>query len=91
MLPNNNLSQEDAKWLLEFYGVKYSNGGRIDVTTIQYHQKAFNLIKGTNQPVPNCNCHWVSASKVAQSLYSQYEEDIRAVANPPKTRGRKKS
>lgn len=91
MLPNNNLSQEDAKWLLEFYNPTYSTGGRIDVTTIQYHQKAFNLIRGTNQPVPSCNCHWVSAAKVAQSLYSQYEEDIKAVATPPKKRGRKKN
>ena len=80
MLPNTNLSQTDAKWLVEFYAPVYSQGGRIDVTTIQYHQKAFNLIKGTQAPVPSCNCHWVSAAKVAQSLYSQYEMDIKQVA-----------
>jgi hypothetical protein len=90
MLPNNNLSQEQAKWLVEFYGTKYSQGGRIDVTTIQYHQKAFNYIKGADSPIPSCNCHWISAAKVAQSLYSQYEADIKAVAYPPKKRGRKK-
>ena len=50
MLPNNNLSQEDAKWLLEFYGPKVSNRGRVDHSTIGHHQKAFNLIKGSNQP-----------------------------------------
>ena len=89
MLPNTNLSQTDAKWLVEFYAPKMNN--RIDNTTIQWHQKAFNLIKGTNAPIPSCNCHFVSAAKVSQSLYSQYETDIKTVAYPPTTRGRKKN
>lgn len=89
MLPNKNLTQEDAKWMVEFYAPKMNN--RIDNTTIQHHQKTFNLIKGTNSPVPDCSCHYVSAAKVAQSLYSQYEADIKAIAYPVKTRGRKKN
>jgi len=90
MLPNTDLTQEQAKWLVEFYAPKMNH--RIDRGTIQWHQKAFNLIKGTNQPIPSCNCHWVSASRVAQSLYGQYETEIREIAYPvKKTRTRAKN
>ena len=88
MLPNKNLTQVDAKWLVEFYAPKRTY--QINNTSIQYHQKAFNLIKGTNEPVPSCNCHWVSASKIAASLYEQFEADIIAIAYPPVKKTRKK-
>ena len=90
MLPNKDLTQQQAQWIVEFYAPKMNH--RIDNTSIQWHQKTFNYIKGTNAPIPSCNCHYVSAAKVAQSLYSQYEADIKAIAYPPKTttRGRKK-
>ena len=88
MLPNSNLQQEDARWLVEFYAPKM--GYRIDNSTIQWHNKAFNLIKGSNDPVPSCNCHWVSASRIAQSLYGQHEAEIKAVAYPVKKTRKKK-
>ena len=89
MLPNTNLSQADAVWLVEEYAPRMTY--RVDHSTIRNHQRAFNLIKDSDQPIPSCNCHWVSAAKVAQSLYSQYEAEIREIAYPKvKTRGRKK-
>jgi len=79
MLPNNNLSKEEAQWLLNEYP-KWI-GKRIDRASIQHHLKAFNLIKGTNQGIPSCSCQWVSASKVSESLYSQHKAEIEEVAN----------
>jgi len=78
MLPNKDLTQEQAKWLVEFYAPKRTH--QINNTTIQYHQKAFNYIKGTNSPVPSCSCQYVSAAKIAQSLYSQHEAEIKEIA-----------
>ena len=81
-IPNPNLTEDEAKWLVEFYAPKMNHG--INNSTISWHQRAFNSIKGTNQPIPSCSCHWVSASRVAQSLYGQYETEIREIAYPVK-------
>ena len=80
MLPNKNLTEGEARWLVEFYAPKMTY--QINNTSIQYHQKAFNYIKGTNTPVPSCSCQYVSAAKIAQSLYSQHEAEIRKIAYP---------
>jgi len=79
MLPNSNLHKEEAQWLLNEYP-KWI-GKRIDRGSIQQHLKAFNLIKGSNETIPSCSCQWVSASKVSESLFSQYKAEIEEVAN----------
>jgi len=79
MLPNNNLSKQDAQWLLNEYSKVI--GRRVDRGSIQQHLKAFNLIKGSNESIPSCSCQWVSASKVSESLFSQYKAEIEEVAN----------
>jgi len=79
MLPNPNLSPTDASWLLNEY-TKFI-GKRIDNGTIGQHQRAFNLIRGSNEKVPSCSCQWVAASKVAQSLFDQYKSEIEKIAN----------
>ena len=79
MLPNNNLSKQDAQWLLNEYPKVI--GRRVDRGSIQQHLKAFNLIKGSNESIPSCSCQWVSASKVSESLFSQYKAEIEEVAN----------
>jgi len=79
MLPNNNLSKQDAQWLLNEYPKVI--GRRVDRGSIQQHLKAFNLIKGGNESIPSCSCQWVSASKVSESLFSQYKAEIEEVAN----------
>lgn len=78
-LPNNNLSKENAQWLINEYP-KWI-GKRIDRESIQQHLKTFNLIKGANETIPSCSCHWVGASKVSESLFSQYKAEIEAIAN----------
>jgi len=78
MLPNQNLTKEEAKWLIEFYGPK--RGNRIDNTSIGWHNKAFNYIRGTQQPIPDCSCQWTAASKIASSLYDQHEAAIKEIA-----------
>ena len=77
MIPNKNLTQDDAKWLIEFYKPKM--GQQVNQSSIQWHLKAFNLIKGSNEKVPSCSCHWVSGAKMAQSLFSQHEADIQSL------------
>lgn len=79
MLPNTNLSQEDAQWLINEYPKVI--GRRVDNGTIQQHLKAFNLIKGASATVPSCSCQWVSASKVSESLFSQHKAEIEKIAN----------
>ena len=78
-IPNSNLNKEDAQWLINEYS-KWL-GKRIDRESIQQHLKAFNLIKGSKEIVPSCSCQWVGASKVSESLYSQYKTEIEVIAN----------
>ena len=89
MLPNKNLTQDQALWLINEYP-KFI-GRRIDNSSIQQHLKAFNYIKGSNETVPSCSCQWVSASKVSESLFSQYKAEIELIANPPKTTRKSKT
>lgn len=79
LIPNSNLTKDEAQWLLRDYKPMMNN--RIDHSTIKYHLRAFNSIKGTNQSVPSCSCQWVQASKVSQSLFDQYKTEIEAIAN----------
>lgn len=90
MIPNTNITQDDAKWLIDFYKPRMSY--QINQSSIQWHLKAFNLIKGANEKVPSCPCHWVSGAKMAQSLFSQYETEIQQLYEQPvkTTRGRKR-
>lgn len=78
-IPNNNLSKTDAQWIINEYP-KWI-GKRIDRTSIQQHLKLFNLIKGSNEGIPSCSCQWVSASKISESLYSQFKAEIEVIAN----------
>jgi hypothetical protein len=79
MLPNSNLSKEDAQWLINEYPKVI--GRRVDRGTIHEHLKAFNLIKGASATIPSCSCQWVSASKVSESLFSQHKTEIESIAN----------
>lgn len=78
-IPNSNLSKGDAQWLINEYPKII--GKRVDNSTIGQHLKAFNLIKGSNETVPSCSCQWVGASKVSESLFSQYKPEIEVIAN----------
>lgn len=87
MLPE--ISKQDATWLVEFYGPK--KGYRVDNTTFQMFLRAYNIMKNTNRQVSCFSCEGRSIAAMAKSMYEQYEEDIKKIAYPPKTRGRKKN
>jgi len=87
----NNLPIEDIKWLLKDYnGIR--NYGKVN-NWIDWHVKAINLIKGGNEPRPDCSCMYVSAAKFANSIYEQHEQAIKdrllELENPVVKRGKK--
>ena len=79
MLPNKNLSKEDAQWLVK--EIKPLLGGSIRGKNISIYTKAVNLIRGTNLPNPGCSCEYQTKALVAQSLFGQYQDDIIKIAN----------
>ena len=79
MLPNKNLSKDDAQWLIK--EIKPLLGGSIRGKNISIYTKAVNLIRGTNLPNPGCSCEYKTKALTAQSLFGQYHEDIEKIAN----------
>jgi hypothetical protein len=89
---NNNLTQEEAKWLVEVFAPKMN--GRIDGTRMdQLFVPARTLIQGKPSERPGCGCHFKAYAQMTNSMYSQHEGAIREIAYPKVTttsRGRKK-
>ena len=88
---NPNLTQGDAKWLVEEYSPKRGyriDGGNMD----KYWVPARSLMSGKTIERPSCGCHFKAFVQLTNATYSQYEEEIKAIAYPPvKTKGRKKT
>ena len=99
---NTQLSQADAKWILE--DVVPKEGYRINHDTLvpwrDSHNKAFTEQVG----IPGCSCEYIATMKVWQGRINQYDSQIKAIAYPtimddfgpalpayePKPKGRKK-
>ena len=87
---NNNLTQEEAKWLVEEYAPR--RDGRISGDTIdKYFVPARGLIQGFKSERPGCGCHFKAYVAMTNSMYSQHEQAINDIAYPKiQSRGRKK-
>ena len=90
---NPNLTQEEAKWLVEVYDPKSSY--RIDGSTIdKYFVPARTLMQGSKSERPGCGCHFKAYVSLTNGMYGQHADAIKAIAYPPQTvskRGRKKA
>jgi len=95
-----NINQQDALWLLTEYNSK-RNYGKVS-QWMDYHLKTMSLIKGTPVSRPSCSCEFGAYARMANSMFEQNIEAIKAIAYPPqiqvidelpknKTRGRKRS
>ena len=92
MIPNKNLTQEEAKWMIENFtpGVQ---AGRIDGARMdKYFVPVRSMILGKPVSRPGCGCMFKSFADMTKSLFGQHYAEIEAIANPPKTakRGRPK-
>jgi len=89
MIPNQELTKEEALFLVEEYHPK--SGGRIDGKTMdKYFVPARSLMLGKKAERPGCACMFKSFVQMTNSMYSQHEIEIRDIAYPkPKKRGRK--
>ena len=89
---NTELTQEEAKWLIEEYAPK--QGGRISGSTMDtYFVPARTLMQGKPSEKPGCSCMYKAYVMMTKSMYGQYYEEIKAIAYPvvkKVTRGRKK-
>ena len=95
-----NINQQEALWLVENYN-KIRQFGKVS-SWIGDHVRAMSIIKGTQVSVPGCNCEYSAYARMANSMFEQNIEAIKAIAYPPqievidelpknKTRGRKRS
>jgi hypothetical protein len=84
----DHLSKEDAKWLIEEYGPM--RGNQINVENFKVFLKAYNLMKNTNRRMGCFTCEARQVTKMTTSYFEQYEEQIKAIAYPPKKKTRKK-
>jgi hypothetical protein len=80
MLPNQNLSKADAKWLLNDFQ-PIINKGMVKGKNISMYTKALNLMRGTNLTNPGCSCEYGSRGNIAESVFNQYKSEIEKVAN----------
>jgi hypothetical protein len=39
--------------------------------------QTINLIKGSNEAKPSCNCMYVATAKLANSIYEQHEQALK--------------
>jgi len=86
---NKDLTRENAIWLVESYYPKSS--GRIDGNTMDnYFVPARKYMTGKEVGRPGCGCHYKSFVMMTNSMYSQYEAEIKTIAYPPKTKTRAK-
>ena len=90
MIPNSNLTQEEALWLINEYQPK--SGGRVSGETMdKYFVKARGLILGKPVERPGCACQFKSYVMMTNSLFGQHYEAIKTIATPKsKPRGRTK-
>ena len=70
----DNLTKQDVEWLLNDYN-RIRNYGKIN-SWIDWHIKAQSLLKG-NAEKPSCSCMWATAARVANSMYEQYEQQLK--------------
>ena len=80
------INKQEAEWLLNEYAPK--RGYRIDNSTISMFLKAYNLMKGGDKKVNCTSCEGKAIAAMANSMFEQYEADIKTIAT--KTKGRKK-
>lgn len=93
MIPNKDLTQEEAKWIIENFTPTVREG-RLDGNTItNYFAKVRSLILGRKVDRPGCACQFKSFAAMTKGLFGQHHEEIKAIAYPPtktKKRGRKR-
>jgi len=71
----NNLTIKDIKWLLGAYN-SIRQYGKVN-NYIDMHVQTINLIKGSNEAKPSCNCMYVATAKLANSIYEQHEQALK--------------
>ena len=76
-----NISQEDAIWMLTEYD-RIRNYGKV-VSWMDYHLKTMSLIKETHVSRPSCSCEFGAYARMANSMYEQNLDAIKAIAYPP--------
>ena len=91
---NEQLSQADAKWIIE--DVLPKVGYRINHDTLTPWRDAHNKAFTEQVSIPGCSCEYIATMKVWQGRINQYDPQIKAIAYPPvveekSTRGRKKN
>jgi hypothetical protein len=89
MIPNNNLTQEEAQWLINEFAPK--RNGRISGETMnKYFVPARSLMLGKPSERPGCGCQFKSYAQMTNGMYGQHYEAIKLIATPKTTtRGRK--
>ena len=92
MIPNKDLTQEEAQWMIENFTPAVQNGRISGDTMEKYFVKVRSLIMGKPVGRPGCGCHYQAYVAMTKSLFGQHYAEIEAIANPPKKvtkRGRK--
>lgn len=72
------INKTEAKWLLEEYAPM--RRFRIDNGTFGTYLKAYNLMRGTERKVNCTSCEGRSIAAMANSMFEQYEEEIKVIA-----------
>tara|TARA_R110002153_G_scaffold68141_1_gene181065 strand:+ start:313 stop:573 length:261 start_codon:yes stop_codon:yes gene_type:complete len=76
MLPK--ISKGNAEWLIRVF--QPIRGGRVDNSTFQLFLKAYNILRDTDRKVGCFSCEGRSIAAMANSIFDQYEGEIKAIA-----------
>ena len=76
MLPK--ISKDQAKWLINRF--QPIRGGRVDNSTFPMFLKAYNILRDTDRKVSCFSCEGRSIASMANSIFDQYEGEIKAIA-----------
>lgn len=80
---NENISKEDAAWILD--SVIPKAGYRINAETLGWWRDAHNKMFDEQVGIPGCSCHYVQTMKLWQSRVTQYQSQLEQIRTAPVT------
>jgi len=75
-----HLTKSDAQWIIDVW-LPEKDHSYLSPERILLHSKMQSKIRGKQVDNPSCKCEYVTFQKISNSLWAQFETQIREIAN----------